>query len=160
MTITDLIPALKGRGRRRAVDEVERLRENEIALLTNLHAAGDEIALLQQDLTDARGKQAEAEEIIVQQLANLDDLRAERDEILTELLALKRRFGPQLAAEANANAVTVPSWVRDTSDPADQATGPIDVRPLWAARDAGLLGPITNPGRIGPDDDTQPIPAI
>ncbi|MEV5236430.1 hypothetical protein [Streptomyces pseudogriseolus] len=160
MTITDLIPALKGRGRRRAVDEVERLRENEIALLTNLHAAGDEIALLQQDLADARGKQAEAELIVVAQQADIDELTAERDVLAEEVTALKRRFGPELAAEANANAVTVPSWVRDTSDPADQATGPIDVRPLWAARDAGLLGPVTNPGRIGPDDDTQPIPAI
>jgi len=150
----------KGTGRRRAADKVEELRRDLTQALTFLHAAGDEIALLQQDLADARRKQAEAEEIIVQQLANLDDLRAERDEILTELLALKRRFGPQLAAEANANAVTVPPWVRDTSDPADQATGPIDVSPLWAARDAGLLGPLTDPGRIGPDDDTQPIEAI
>lgn len=160
MTITDLLPSLKGRGRRRAVDEVERLRENEIALLTNLHAAGDEIALLRQDLKEARARQAEAEEIVVAQLADIDDLTAERDMWRDEALALRTRFGPQLAAEANANAVTVPSWVRDTRDPADQATGPIDVRPLWAARDAGLLGPVTNPGRIGPDDDTQPIEAI
>jgi hypothetical protein len=160
VTITDLIPALKGRGRRRAVDEVERLRENEIALLTNLHAAGDEIALLCNDLADAHKKQGEAEELVVKQLADIDDLTAERDALAEEVTALKRRFGPQLAAEANANAVTVPSWVRDTSDPADQATGPIDVRPLWAARDAGLLGPVTDPGRIGPDDDTQPIEAI
>ncbi|MFJ7111744.1 hypothetical protein ACIQW4_01020 [Streptomyces albogriseolus] len=160
MTITDLIPALKGRGRRRAVDEVERLRQNEIALLTNLHAAGDEIALLRNDLADARGKQAEAEELVVQQLADINDLTEERDALAEEVTALKRRFGPQLAAEANANAVTVPSWVRDTSDPADQATGPIDVSPLWEARDAGLLGPVTDPGRIGPDDDTQPIEAI
>jgi predicted GNAT family acetyltransferase len=116
VTITDLIPALKGRGRRRAVDEVERLRQNEIALLTNLHAAGDEIALLRNDLADAHKKQGEAEELVVKQLADIDD------------------------------AVTVPSWVRDTSDPADQATGPIDVSPLWAARDAGLLGSVTDPG--------------
>jgi hypothetical protein len=160
VTITDLIPALKGRGRRRAVDEVERLRENEIALLTNLHAAGDEIALLQQDLTEARGKQAEAEEIVVAQLANLDDLRAENDELRVQVAALRTRFGPELAAEANANRITVPPMVRDTSAIEDQATGPIDVRPLWAARDAGRLGPVTDPGRIGPDDDTQPIEAI
>lgn len=33
----------------------------------------------------------------------------------------------------------------------DQATGPIDVRALWEARDAGLLGPlrpVTDPGHI------------
>ncbi|WP_210637162.1 hypothetical protein [Streptomyces sp. GESEQ-13] len=147
MTITDLIPALKGRGRRRAVDEVERLRENEIALLTNLHAAGDEIALLQHDLADARGKQAEAEEIVVKQLADIDDLTAERDHWRDETLALRKRFAAELAAEANATRVTVPPWVRPIDGPEDQATGPIDVSPLWAARDAGLLGPVTDPGR-------------
>jgi hypothetical protein len=146
VTITDLIPALKGRGRRRAVDEVERLRQNEIALLTNLHAAGDEIALLRNDLADAHKKQGEAEELVVKQLADIDDLTAERDHWRDTALALRKRFAAELAAEANANAVTVPSWVRDTSDPADQATGPIDVSPLWAARDAGLLGSVTDPG--------------
>jgi hypothetical protein len=160
VTITDLIPALKGRGRRRAVDEVERLRENEIALLTNLHAAGDEIALLLNDLADAHKKQGEAEELVVKQLADIDDLTVERDHWRDTALALQKRFGPQLAAEANANAVTVPPMVRDTTAIEDQATGPIDVSPLWAARDAGLLGPVTDPGRIGPDDDTQPIEAI
>jgi hypothetical protein len=150
----------KGTGRRRAADEVERLRRDIIKLLTQQAAADDAFMLLHQELTDARGKQAEAEELVVAQLADIEDLRAENDGLREELAALKVKFGPQLAAEANANAVTVPSWVRDTSDPADQATGPIDVSPLWEARDAGLLGPVTDPGRIGPDDDTQPIPAI
>ncbi|MFD5910301.1 hypothetical protein ACFWHL_16440 [Streptomyces massasporeus] len=160
MSITDLIPALKGHGRRRAVDEVERLRSNEITLLTNLHAAGDEIALLQQDLAEARQKQVEAEEIAVQQQAVAGSLAEERDYWRDQALALKARFGPHLAAEANANRITVPRMQRDTSAIEDQATGPIDVRPLWAARDAGLLGgPVTDPGRTGPDDDTQPIPA-
>ena len=77
------------------------------------------------------------------------------DELLTEVTALKERFGPELAAEANANAIDVPPMARIG---ADQDTAPIDVRPLWAARDAGLLGPVTDPGHIGPDD-TQPIPA-
>ncbi|MFF9175922.1 hypothetical protein [Streptomyces sp. NPDC014793] len=146
MTITDLIPALKGHGRRRAVDEVQRLRENEVAILTNLHAAGDAIALLRQDLADAHTKQAEAEELVVKLQADVDDRTAERDGLADELAALKVRFGPQLAAEANATRITVPPMVRDTSDPADQATAPIDVRPLWAARDAGLLGPVLDPG--------------
>jgi hypothetical protein len=150
----------KGTGRRRAADEVERLRRDIIKLLTQQAAADDAFMLLHQELTDARGKQAEAEEIVVAQQADIDDLTAERDHWRDTALALQKRFGPQLAAEANANAVTVPSWVRDTSDPVDQATGPIDVSPLWAARDAGLLGPVTDPGRIGPDDDTQPIEAI
>lgn len=157
-TITGLIPALKGHGRRRAVDKVAELRDENRRLLTITHRAGDDIALLQQQLADTRAMQAEAEELVVKQQADLDDLTAERDQLAEENTALKARFGAQLAAEANANAITVPRMVRDTSSIEDQATGPIDVRPLWAARDAGLLGPVTDPGRIGPDDDTQPIP--
>ncbi|MFJ3289935.1 hypothetical protein ACIPMW_32205 [Streptomyces sp. NPDC086669] len=148
MTITDLIPALKGHGRRRAVDEVARLRSNEITLLTNLHAAGDEIALLRQDLAEARQKQHAAEELAVQQQAKADEAATERDYWRDEALALKARFGPHLAAEANANRITVPRAIRDTSAIEDQATGPIDVRALWDARDAGLLGPVTDPGHI------------
>lgn len=139
MSITDLIPAWKGHGRRRAVDEVERLRENEISLLTALHAAGDDITALRQKLTEARQHQAEAELVVVCQQADIDDLKAERDALAEEVAGLKTMFGPQLAEEANANAITVPIAIRDTSDPEDQATAPIDVRPLWEARDAGLL---------------------
>lgn len=145
MTITDLIPGLKGHGRRRAVDKLAEVRQDLSLALSQMHAAGDEIALLRNDLNDARSKQAEAEEIIVQQLANLDNLRAERDEILAELLALKARFGPQLAAEANANAVTVRSAIRPIDGPEDQATEPIDVKPLW---DALGIRPVTDPGHI------------
>jgi chromosome segregation ATPase len=160
VTITDLIPALKGTGRRRAVDKVEELRRDIFKLLTQQAAADDAFVLLHQELTDARAKQAEAEEIVVAQLADIDELTAERDALAEELAALKRRFSAQLAAEANAHRIDVPPMVRDTTAIEDQATGPIDVSPLWAARDAGLLGPVTDPGRIGPDDDTQPIPAI
>jgi hypothetical protein len=154
----NLLP--KGTGRRRAADKVEELRRDLKMAVTFLYDAGDEIALLRNDLADAHKKQGEAEELVVKQLADIDELTEERDYWRDTALALQKRFASELAAEANATRVTVPSWVRDTSDPADQATGPIDVSPLWAARDAGLLGPVTDPGRIGPDDDTQPIEAI
>ena len=137
MTITDLIPALKGHGRRRAVDEVERLRERKQQLETALGEAGDEVALLRWDLAVAHHKLDEAEGIIVTQLANLDDLHA-------EVAALRAR----LAAEANATAITVPPMVRPIDGPEDEATAPIDVRPLREAAAAGLLQPATNPGRI------------
>jgi hypothetical protein len=142
----NLIPALRGHGRRRAVDKVAELRDENRRLLTITHRAGDDIALLQQDLAKAHAKQGEAEEIVVQQLADIDDLTAERDALAEEVLMFRARFGAQLAAEANANRVTVPPMVRDTSAIEDQATGPIDVRALWQARDAGLLGPVTDPG--------------
>lgn len=78
----------------------------------------------------------------------LDDLRQvreERDEWRGRFLALQARFGPQLAAEANANAYTVPPMQRIGADQDTQST---DVTTLWEARDAGLLGPVTNPGHI------------
>lgn len=94
---------------------------------------------LEAKLAEARQFQAEAELVVVCQQADIDDLKAERDALAEEVAGLKTMFGPQLAEEANANAITVPIAIRDTSDPEDQATAPIDVRPLWEARDAGLL---------------------
>jgi chromosome segregation ATPase len=139
---------LKGTGRRRAVDKVAELRDENRRLLTILGGADDAFALLHQELAETREKQAQAEEIVVQQQADIEDLRAERDELLAEVLALRARFSAQLAAEANANRINVPPMVRIG---ADQDTHPhgINVMPLWEARDAGLLGPVTDPGRIG-----------
>lgn len=148
MSLTDLIPALKGPGRRRAVDKVDELRGENVILLSNLHAAGDEIALLRQDLAETQDAQGQAEELVVQQQADLDQMSAENEALRGELLKLRARFGPQLAAEANAAAVTVPPMVRDTTAIEDQATGPIYVRPLQEAAAAGLLGPVTDPGRV------------
>ncbi|MFI6854542.1 hypothetical protein [Streptomyces sp. NPDC050416] len=139
----NLLP--KGTGRRRAIDKVAELRRDLSLALSQMHAAGDEIALLQQDLAVARGMQAEAEEIVVQQQAEIDDLAAERDQWMAETLALKARFAAQLAAEANTHRIDVPPMVRDTTAIEDQATGPIDVRPLWDARG---IRPVTDPGRI------------
>jgi uncharacterized protein YoaH (UPF0181 family) len=142
----NLIPAvLKGHGRRRAVDKVTELRAENVILLGNLHSAGDAIALLRQDLAEAHAKQAQAEELVVQQLADIDDLTAERDQLRDEVLMFRARFGAQLAAEANANRVTVPPMQRIG---ADQDTRTFDVTTLWQAADAGLLGPVTNPGHI------------
>src|SRR5690606_25867082 len=150
VSLTDRIPALKGTGRRRAVDKVSELRAETRRLRTLIAGAGDAFALLHQQLAEAHGKQAEAEETVVQQQATIDDLTAERDSWRDDALAHRARFGPQIAAEANANRVSVPSWVRDTSDPADQATEPqgINVRPLWAAAEAGLLRAVTDPGEV------------
>jgi outer membrane murein-binding lipoprotein Lpp len=81
----------------------------------------------------------------------LDDARQareERDEWRNRALALQARFGAQLAAEDNAHRVDVPPMVRDTSAIEDQATGPIDVRTLREAANAGLLGPVTDPGHV------------
>ncbi|MFJ4974151.1 hypothetical protein ACIP6X_02170 [Streptomyces coeruleorubidus] len=139
----NLLP--KGTGRRRAIEKVAELRRDLSLALSQMHAAGDEIALLQQDLAEARGMQAEAEEIVVQQQATVDELTTERDYWRDEALALKARFGPHLAAEANANRIDVPPMIRPIDGPEDQATGPIDVRPLW---DAHGIQPVTDPGQV------------
>lgn len=141
MSVLDHIPALKGNGRRRAVDEVERLRRDLALALSHLHAAGDELAFVKQERDEARAKRAEAEEIVVQQQADIDELTEERDELRTKVAAY-------WAADANAHRIDVPPMVRDTSALEDQATEPIDVRPLQEAAALGLLGPVTDPGRI------------
>ncbi|MHC3450845.1 hypothetical protein [Streptomyces prasinus] len=159
-SLNDLIPALKGTGRRRAIDKVEELRDENRRLLAKLVGVDDAFVLLHQELAEALAHQAEAEEIVVKQLAAIDNLTVHRDELLIEVTALKKRFGPELADEANATAIDVPPMARIG---ADQETVPqgIDVTTLWAARDAGLLGPVLDPGHV-PDlgnEDTQPIPA-
>ncbi|WP_020135118.1 hypothetical protein [Streptomyces sp. 351MFTsu5.1] len=73
-----------------------------------------------------------------------EDLQAAEDEIAY----LRERLAPYLAAEANANRIDVPAMERDTSHPADQATAPIDVRPLWAALGVGPTKAVTDPGRV------------
>jgi small-conductance mechanosensitive channel len=72
------------------------------------------------------------------------DRRAEEaerqlDEQMVELVAL-RQF--------KANVTSVSSLPEHDPDPDDQDTGTFNVTALWDARDAGLLGPVTDPGRI------------
>ncbi|MBB5130257.1 peptidoglycan hydrolase CwlO-like protein [Streptomyces albaduncus] len=144
--ITDRLPVRIGRldrqaRKHRAVDEVTRLRsllDGANALIRGLQL---QVAERDEALAKTAARQAEAEEIVVAQLASIEDLRAENDQLHVKLAALK-------AAAANAGAVTVPPMVRDTSAIEDQATAPIDVRPLRDAAAAGLLGPVTDPGRI------------
>lgn len=104
------------------------------------------------ELKAARNRlEAQLDEAGIDYSGALDDLRkarGERDDWRDQALRLRAKFGPQLAAEANANRITVPPMIRDTSAVEDQATGPIDVTTLWAARDAGRLGPVTDPSHI------------
>ncbi|MGW5431848.1 hypothetical protein ACWET9_32315 [Streptomyces sp. NPDC004059] len=150
MSITDYLPRIglldRPAPKHRAVDEVARLRHQ-------LDGAGIFIKGLRVQVADAELKldralahQAEAEELVVQLQADKDELIEERDGLAEELAVLKRRFGPQLAAEANANAITVPPMRRDTSAIEDQATQPIPVLHLPDAAAAGLLGPVLDPG--------------
>ncbi|MFE0470570.1 hypothetical protein ACFW2V_02990 [Streptomyces sp. NPDC058947] len=150
MSITDLLPARISRPARparkhRAVDEVTRLR----ALLDGANALirGLQLQVADRDaaLHETRTMQAEAEELVVKQQADIDDLTAERDQWMAEALALKARFSAQLAVEANTHRIDVPPMVRPIDGPEDEATAPIDVQPLW---DALGIQPVTDPGRI------------
>lgn len=145
------IPRLKGHGRRRAIDKVAELRDENRRLLTQLFGASDAYQILQQHLVETTARQAEAEELVVQQQADIDDLRAENDQLRDELAKLKVRFGPELAADANAAAVTVRPMVRDTTAFEDQATEPIKVLTLQQA--IGSTDPAHVPAWAIRDDD-------
>lgn len=138
---------IRGTGTRRAVDRVSELRDENRRLLTAYHKAGDHVALLQWDLTVARHRQAEAEEIVVKQQADLFDLVEERDQLADEVRHLRAEL-------ANATAVDVPPMERDTSAVEDQATAPVPVLTLQQA-----FG--TNPAHVpswARGTDTQPLP--
>jgi hypothetical protein len=156
VTLNDLIPApLRGNGSRRAVDKLAELREENVKLLDRQAAADDYFALLMQDRGEVYAAWTWSEQARQEAETAAARMQSERDEWRDEALALRARFGHQIAAEANAAAITVPPMVRDTSAIEDQATGPINVTALWEARDAGLLGPVTDPGRITLDGGTS-----
>lgn len=137
--MTSILPRLRGTGSRRAVDEVQRLRED-IAKLLNRQAGSDDFfALLMHDVVTTNAAWQQEKQLRGEAEEAASQMQMDRDGWRDEALRLRARFGAQIAAEANASAVTVPCGYRDTSAIEDQATGPIDVRPLWAAADAGLL---------------------
>jgi septal ring factor EnvC (AmiA/AmiB activator) len=165
VTLTDLLPVRLGWRERptrkhRAPDEIERLQRKVSG--AELLIKGLRVQLDDQDHQHEKtvAHQAEAELLVVQLKADVDELTAERNEWRDEALRLRARFGPQLAAEANATRVDVPPMVRDTSDGADQATEPINVRPLWQALNLGPTAATTNPGRLpctwGVKDEPEP----
>ncbi|MGW1135683.1 hypothetical protein [Streptomyces griseoluteus] len=145
MTITqDIRTRRKHRGKTpwqlvQTIGRLEREADQQTCHLVALATENDELRADRNRLAN------QLDETTVVHQATVDDLTAERDELRDELRALKRRFGPQLADDANTLAITVPPMVRDTSDPADQATAPIDVKPLWTALG---IGPVLDPGHI------------
>ncbi|MEU0818870.1 hypothetical protein [Streptomyces mirabilis] len=150
MTLTDFIPGLRGPGSRRAVDKIAELRYENRKLLTRQMAADDYFTLLMQDRDEVYTAWTWAEQARQEAETAAACMQSERDDWRDEALRLRARFGAQLAAEANAHRVDVPPMVRDTSDPADQATAPIDVKPLWQALGLGPITVIDNPNAANP----------
>jgi hypothetical protein len=150
VSITHLLPVRLGvlrptrQPKHRATDEVDRLRLKlgwADSLIKTQRVQLDDAARKQADIA---AKQAAAEELVVKLQADVDDLTVERDEWRDDALALRARFAGQLAAEANANRITVPPMIRDATAIEDQATGPIPVKALWEAHG---VRPVTDPGR-------------
>lgn len=148
MTLTDLIPGLKGNGSRRAVDKIAELRDENRKLLNRQMAADDYFALLIQDRDEVyaawegeRRKREDAEQAAVAMQSERDELLEECAEWRVEAQTLQAQLAPFLAEEANANRIDVPSMVRDTTAMEDQATGPIYVKPLWEALNVRYVGP-------------------
>ncbi|KQX27486.1 hypothetical protein ASD97_24600 [Streptomyces sp. Root63] len=135
-----LISAIsRSKPKHRAVDAVANLRDENRRLLTQLFGARDYIAIQEQQLADVRAKRDEAELELIRVAAERDDRAEERDQALAEASRLRAQLAPYLAADANANAVTVPASERDTSRFEDQATEPIKVTTL---REAFGIGPV------------------
>jgi chromosome segregation ATPase len=170
MTLADFIPVLSGKPRPRKANRIETklrkaqehlaaVREDNAKLLDWQAAADDFFTLQDQYLTSLKAdlaaeaqRRGQIEEALASYQADLDEVSAENQRLTDELLALRARFGPQIAAEINANRVDVPRMQRIGADQETAARG-IDVHALWEARDAGLLGPITaipNPNAADP----------
>ncbi|MBT2429391.1 hypothetical protein J7F02_28195 [Streptomyces sp. ISL-112] len=138
----------RSKPKHRAVDAVANLRDENRRLLTQVVGAGDRIATLEHQLADVRAMRAEAEQVVTCLSADLEDRTAELEQARADLAAARSQLAPFLAAEANANAVTVPPSVRDTTAFEDQSTEPIKVTTLWAALGIGPV--ITTQGSADP----------
>jgi hypothetical protein len=79
--------------------------------------------------------------------AQLDAAGIELSSVLHGLCATKAELAATRAQLANATAIDVPPAIRDTSNGADQATQPIDVRPLWDAPGAGPVRAVADPAQ-------------
>jgi septal ring factor EnvC (AmiA/AmiB activator) len=124
------LPRLRGTGQHRGKSPAQLRRELDqatcdlVALATRLYEVTEERTRLEEQL-DAAG-------------IELSGVRLDLCTTEAELAAVTARL-------ANATAITVPPAVRDTSHSADQATQPINVRPLWDAPVAGPVRSVPDP---------------
>jgi hypothetical protein len=131
MTIVDLIPALKGHGRRRAQDCIRELK-GEVAKLTEWQAAADDffeqqdrnMRLLERELADEQRARAVAEADAEARGRWITDLER-------KLAEAERRLDVGVKAE---------HVIAQTQE--------IDVTTLHEAAATGRLGPVTDPGQI------------
>ncbi|MEW2069011.1 hypothetical protein [Streptomyces sp. NPDC007346] len=153
----------RSKSKHRAADKVTELKQKlkhqeaeTVSAFGQLIGAADRIAILEHDLADARTRRAEAEQVVRCLAADLDERTGERDQAQAEVDRLQALLAPYLAAEANANAVTIPAAFRDAAAFEDQATAPIDVRGL---RNRFAAGPVVSLHHSPQAADPAHIPA-
>jgi hypothetical protein len=144
------IPFVGRRDRRKHSPDtvIRNLRDENVKLLNRQAAADDFFAILLHDVTTTNTAWQHEKQLCGEAEEAAAQMRMERDEWMAEALRLRALLAPYKAAEANAHRIDVPPMHRDTTAIEDQATGPVDVTALWEARDAGLLGAVTNPGHV------------
>lgn len=134
------------------IQKISRLERQADTMTCQLVAMATEI----DGLKDERNQlQADFDAAAIDYSGALEDLRvcdAENEGLRREIARLEAEL-------ANRDAVTVPPMERDTTDGADQATAPIDVRPLREAAELGLLTPIVRISSTGASADPGRIPA-
>lgn len=133
MSITSLLPRLGGGGAHRVKDENDRLKTTVSQLKRWQEQANDFFARLIADRDEVYGCWLDERNGRLVAESAASQMRSERDEWRDEALALRAQLAPYRAAEANAHKVSVPPMVRPVDGPEDEATAPIDVRPLWEA---------------------------
>ncbi len=158
MSLTDLLPSLGGKPRPRKANRIETrlrkaqehlaaVREDNARLLDRQAAADDFFAILMHDVVTTNAALGMEQQLRGEAEETAEQMQVDRDAWRDEALALRARFGAQIAAEENAHRIDVPPMVRDTSAIEDQATGPIYVQTLWDALGVGPTAAVTDPGR-------------
>lgn len=138
MSIT--IPWQRGHGHHRALDRIAELRYENVRLMNRQAAADDYFAILMQDRADmytawrdAVHRADLADDIATARLVAACEAVTRAEEAEQDVADMRAELLELRAYKAENTAITVPPMVRDTSAVEDQATAPIDVRPLWDA---------------------------
>ncbi|MFI8872398.1 hypothetical protein [Streptomyces sp. NPDC055243] len=141
----------RGLTRRQVIQKVGQLvreADNAACQMVAMATEVDELKASRDEAQDNFDQAAVAYSGILEDLRGVTDQLAVANAELAELRAFK----------ANATAVDVPPMERDTRAVEDQATGPIDVRPLHEAAAAGLLGPVVRVSTSGTSADPGHVP--
>lgn len=166
MSILDTVRAhsdCRGLTRRQVIQKVKRLQLEADSTACQLVEMVTEVDELK---AERNGLQGDFDRAAVAYSGVLEDLR----QVSSQLADANTELAELRAYKANVEAVTVPPMERDTRNGADQATGPIDVRPLWEAHGMGPVVQVSTSGASADPshvrqtswgvDDTQPLKTV